>query len=109
MTLHTITLDLPRVLPKNTDCDCCIGHLVNLLRERSGVSAARQEAQALVLEIDSGVVADAEAERLAREAGMCVVERYDHPTFAVEGMDCPDCARTLERALTRAGGVHYAS
>jgi Cd2+/Zn2+-exporting ATPase len=108
MTLHTVTLALPRVLPENTDCECCASHLVEALRSRAGVAAARVGAAALVLEVDSQVVGDSEAEQFARAAGMSVARRYDHPIFAVEGMDCADCAKTIERALTRLAGVHYA-
>ena len=96
MTLHTITLARPQVLPQNTDCDCCAGHLVEALLGRAGVAQARLDAAALVLEVDGQVVDDDEAEELAREAGARVAQRYDHPVFAVEGMDCADCAKTLE-------------
>ena len=37
-----------------------------------------------------------------------MARRYDHPVFAIEGMDCADCARTLERGVARIQGVHYA-
>jgi Cd2+/Zn2+-exporting ATPase len=107
MMLHTITLALPRVLPNNTDCDCCAGHLVEALRGRAGVAEARLDAATLVLEVDSLLVADADAEQLARDAGLHVAGRYDHPVFDVAGMDCADCARTIERALARLAGVHY--
>src|SRR6476619_426698 len=105
---HTIALELPYVLPQNTNCDCCVGHLVDALCERAGIAAVRRENARIILEVDPQIVADAEAERLAREAGLSVARRYDHPTFAVEGMDCADCARTIEQALTRLDGVHYA-
>ena len=108
MTLHTITLARPQVLPQNTDCDCCAGHLVEALRGRTGVADARLDAAALVLEVDAQVVGDAEAEQLIREAGASVARRYDHPVFAVEGMDCADCAKTLELGVARLQGVHYA-
>jgi Cd2+/Zn2+-exporting ATPase len=108
MTLYTITLALPRVLPQNTNCDCCAGHLVEALLGRAGVAQARLDASGLVLEVDSQVVGAAEAEQLAHEAGTSVARRYDHPVFSVEGMDCADCANTLERAVTRLQGVHYA-
>jgi Cd2+/Zn2+-exporting ATPase len=108
MTLHTITLGLPTLLPQSTDCECCAGHLLDALRARAGVAQARLDAAALVLEVDAQLVGDAEAEQLAREAGASVARRYDHPVFAVEGMDCADCARTLERGVARLPGVHYA-
>jgi len=108
MTLHTITLARPQVLPQNTDCDCCARHLVEALRGRAGVAVARLDAAALILEVDGQVVGDTEAEQLAREAGASVTQRYNHPVFAVEGMDCADCARTLERGVSRIQGVHYA-
>lgn len=109
MTLHTITLARLQVLPQNTDCDCCAGHLVEALRGRAGVAEARVDAAALVLEVDAQVVGDAEAEQLARAAGASVARRYDHPVFAVEGMDCADCAKTLELGVARLQGVHYAN
>jgi len=108
MTLHTITLARPQVLPQNTDCDCCAGHIVEALRGRAGVATARLDAAALVLEVDAQVVGDVEAEQLIREAGASVAQRYDHPVFAVEGMDCADCAKTLELGVARLQGVHYA-
>src|SRR5262245_60739181 len=108
MALHTITLALPRVLPQSADCSCCAGHLLDLLRGRAGVAEARVDAAALVLEVDSQLVADADAEQMAHDAGLRIARRYDHPVFAVEGMDCADCARTLERGLARMTGVHYA-
>ena len=106
--LHTIAIDLPYVLPQNANCDCCVGHLVDALCQRTGIAAVRRENQRIILDVDPQIVADAEAERLARDAGLSVARRYDHPTFTVEGMDCADCARSIERALTRQGGVHYA-
>ncbi len=106
--LHTITLDLPHVLPQNADCDCCANHLVEALRGYAGISAARRDAAALILEIDSQMIADAEVEHVAHVAGRQVAQRYDHPTFDVQGMGCTDCARTLERTLTQLIGVHYA-
>ena len=87
MTLHTITLARPQVLPQNTDCDCCAGHLLDALRGRAGVAEARLEAAALILEVDGQIVGDAEAEQLARAAGTSLARRYDHPVFVVEGMD----------------------
>src|SRR5262249_21235349 len=108
MSLHTITLALPRVLPQQNDCDCCAGHLVEALLGRAGVAQARLDTAGLVLEVDGQLVDDAEAEQLAREAAASVARRYDHPVFAVEGMDCADCARTLERGVARIEGVHYA-
>jgi len=109
MTLHTLTLARPQVLPQNTDCDCCAGHVLEVLRGRAGVAAARLDAAALILEFDAQVVGEAEAEQLARAAGASVAQRYDHPVFAVEGMDCADCAKTLERGVARLPGVHYAN
>jgi len=108
MTLHTITLSRPLVLPQNSDCECCAGHLLEVLRERAGVTDAALEGAQLVLKVDTQLVAHAEAEQLARDAGMRIAQRYDHPVFAVEGMDCADCARTIERAIARMAGVHYA-
>jgi Cd2+/Zn2+-exporting ATPase len=109
MTLQTITLARPQVLPQNPECDCCAGHVLDALRERAGVAEALLDAAALILKVDTAVVPSGEAERLARDAGQRVAARYAHPVFAVEGMDCADCAQTLERAVARLRGVHYAA
>ena len=108
MTLTTITLARPLVLPQSADCDCCAGHLLEALRARSGVAAAQLDGAQIVLQVDAEVVPAGAAEQLAREAGLRITQRYDHPVFAVEGMDCADCARTFEHALARLTGVHYA-
>jgi Cd2+/Zn2+-exporting ATPase len=79
-----------------------------VLRERAGVADAALDGTQLVLKVDTQLVAQAEAEQLVREAGLHISRRYDHPVFAVEGMDCADCARTIERAIARMSGVHYA-
>ncbi len=109
MTLQTITLARPLVLPQGADCDCCAEHLVEALQARAGVAEARVAGAQLVLQVDAQLVPADAAERLAREAGQQIGRRYDHPIFAVEGLDCADCARTLEQAVARLGGVHYAT
>jgi Cd2+/Zn2+-exporting ATPase len=108
MEFQTITLARPQLLPSNPECDCCAGHLLEALRGRKGVSEAQLDDTALVMTVDPSVVADTDAEQLAREAGRRISARYAHPVFAVEGMDCADCARTLERGVARLHGVHYA-
>jgi Cd2+/Zn2+-exporting ATPase len=109
MSLQTVTLARPLLLPQNPECDCCAGHLVEALRGRAGVTAARLDAAAVILTVDPDVVAGDEAEQLAHAAARSVEQRYAHPVLAVEGMDCADCAHTLERAVARLQGVHYAS
>src|SRR5512145_1391067 len=107
--LQTIALDLPTVLPQNPDCRCCASHLVEALRDHGGVASVRLDAAVLILEVDPQIVAESEVEQLACATGLSVAQRYDHPMFAVEGMDCTDCARTIERAIARLDGIHYAN
>ncbi len=108
MTLQTITLARPLVLPQGPDCDCCAEHLVEALQARAGVAEAHVAGAQLVLQVDAQLVPADAAEQLAREAGQQIGQRYDHPIFAVDGLDCADCARTLEQAIARLRGVHYA-
>ena len=105
--MYTLTFDLPQLLPGTTDCACCLGHLLEALRGRAGIAAARLDARHLVLDVDAHVAAS-EAERLVHEVGQHVAQRYAHPTFAVEGLGCADCAQRLERALAHLIGVHFA-
>ena len=109
MTLQTVTLARPSILPQSADCDCCAEHLAAALRACAGVAVARLDGAQLVLEVEPGLAGAGAAERLALAEGQRIAARYDHPVFAVEGMDCADCARTFERAVERLAGVHYAS
>lgn len=108
MSLQTITLSRPLVLPQSADCDCCARHLAEVLRARAGVADVQLDAMQVVVQADVALAPASEVEQLARTAGQHITQRYDHPVFAVAGMDCADCAKTFERAMARLTGVHYA-
>lgn len=108
MSLQTITLSRPLVLPQSADCDCCARHLAEVLRARAGVADVQLDAMQVVVQADVALAPASEVEQLARAAGQHITQRYDHPVFAVAGMDCADCAKTFERAMARLTGVHYA-
>jgi Cd2+/Zn2+-exporting ATPase len=48
-------------------------------------------------------------EKLAHEAGIELRENYEHELFTLEGMNCPDCALTVEGAISRLPGVTWVS
>ena len=108
MSIQTVTLARPHLLPQSADCDCCAGHLAEALRARAGVADVRLEGAQVVVQADAAIASPADVEQLARTASQQIAARYDHPVFAVEGMDCADCAKTIERAMARLTGVHYA-
>jgi hypothetical protein len=52
MSLQTITLSRPLVLPQSADCDCCARHLAEVLRARAGVADVQLDAMQVVVQAD---------------------------------------------------------
>lgn len=105
-----LSLELPVVLPDvdGTD-DQCIGRLVERLKGLRGITTAhleKEEAESrLCLHYDPNLVALAQVERLAQDAGAELTRRYRHETVLITSMDCGDCAQSIEHVVRRMNGV----
>lgn len=110
--METKTLDIPVILPDYYgDCDRCVDRLKQAIIELDGVSevAFDMKLKSLSLAYDSNVVTmDRIQERVGR-LGVEVKEKYIHKSYKLVGLDCPDCAMKLEKAIGRLNGVLWSS
>ena len=107
---RTLHLEIPLLLPGVEDGrDQCVERLQESLLPVAGIRLAHVEradgAAVLCLHYDPDLLSLDRVERLAREAGAAIAERYRHESLHVIGMDCADCAVSLEHILRRAPGM----
>ena len=106
-----LQLDLLLVLPgvESTD-DGCIGRLETRLREQTGISGVHPDVSAnghtvLCLHYDPNLVPLEKLERMARDEGTAITDRFRHETLGVKGMDCASCAASIEHVIRKLDGV----
>lgn len=105
-----ISLELPLILPDvDAHDDQCVDRLVEQLEGLRGITTAHLEdgddEPRLCLHYDPNLVALAQVERLAQDAGADLTRRYRHETLHVSNMDCGDCAQSIEHVVRRMDGV----
>lgn len=106
---QTLQLDLPLLLPDIADVqDQCVERLQARLRGVRGIVQAHTEPRdgqtVLCIHYDPDLLALPDVQRLAAEAGTAIRTRY-HETLTILGMDCADCAFSIEHILGREPGV----
>ncbi len=109
-TEEKLSLELPLILPEQSGgCPRCADRLVEALSDQRGIKRAhlRREGERtlLCLHYDPNLTSLKTAKRLAEEMGAGISERYRHETLRVGGMDCTDCAKSLEHILSHLPGV----
>ncbi|MEN6371133.1 MAG: heavy metal translocating P-type ATPase [Armatimonadota bacterium] len=110
--METQTLDIPVILPDYyEDCERCMGRLKDALEGLEGVSSAKIGAKgpSIYLTYDANKISLEKIEERVRQLGIEVAERYVHDSLHLEGLDCPDCAAKLEKAVGRMSGVLWSS
>jgi Cd2+/Zn2+-exporting ATPase len=110
----TLQLQIPILLPHVQDeQDQCIERLNELIAAQKGIVQAhieRENGSALVcLHYDPNLLSLDRVQHLAEQAGTRVARRYRHETLRITGMDCQDCAHSVEHILGRVPGVILAS
>jgi Cd2+/Zn2+-exporting ATPase len=105
-----VALEIPLILPGIEDQDdLCINRLVERLGGLRGITTAHVESDPgpsrICLHYDPNLVALAQVERLAHDAGAELTRRYRHEALRIEGMDCGDCAQSIEHVVRRMPGV----
>ena len=93
-----------------TDCPPCAGRLASELERQPGVAAVAPSSAAskLLVSFDPRRSTPEALEETARRVHAELDERFGHQELQLGGMDCADCARTIERAVSRIGGVSHA-
>ena len=95
--------------PEVAACDSCLDRLTVRLRTLDGVSSADVESGgALALAYDPALTTPLVLEDAVRAEGHQLAATFTHEVWPVEGMDCADCARNIERGVARLSGVHNA-
>ncbi|MDI3340628.1 MAG: cation-translocating P-type ATPase [Sphaerobacter sp.] len=110
--IETRRLDLSTLLPAEpAACDLCLNRLHTLLQSTTGIDGLHVAGQRgrLILHYDPDLIPFATIQELARREGAKLQSRYVHQVIPIEGMDCADCAQTLERGVGRLAGVEWVS
>lgn len=106
------TLDIPVVWPDYfEDCEQCIDRLREMLQGLDGMTAVsiNPDHRTIGISYDTDLLTFEEVKERARLLGVSVAEHYKHEVVRITGLDCPDCAGKLERAIRRVRGVAWAS
>jgi Cd2+/Zn2+-exporting ATPase len=93
------------------DCGACASRLEGMLRTHDGVEAVRVggDGRGLIVRYDPDLCSPACMREVTVLAASQLERDFDHDVLEVRGMDCAGCARTIERAVARIGGVTFAS
>ena len=110
--VETRTLRLPVTLPKGfEECERCVERVRDSLLQMKGVMSVEVDPQAstMTLAYDPHLAPLEDVERRANLIGVKIRERFEHRTLTLTGLDCPDCALKLEKAVGRLNGVLWVS
>lgn len=106
-------VELGGLLPEGNGCEPCQQRLQERVQAHRGVQVAHVDqdgaAPFLCIHYDPDWISPQRVRALAQEEGAQLEARYGHETLAIRGLDCADCARTLERAIERLPGVLWVS
>lgn len=107
-----IQLDLDLILPDIDAEDQCIPQLTNQLTAVKGISRAHivqnGDHTQLCIHYDPNVLPLSRVQRLAKEAGTAVNDRFHHEQIPFVGLDAADSAHTLATEVARLPGVLHA-
>ncbi len=95
------------------DCPNCAERVATRLRDVPGIQMVTLDAESvptrLLYTYETDTVSPDTIEKLVSQELVDNGEHYVHQVLAIEGMDCADCALTLERGVGRLTGVEEAS
>ena len=108
----TLQLEIPVVLPGVEGAeDGCIARLQQRLGEQNGIAQAHVETEngkpQLCLHYNPNLVTLEKLERLARDEGAAITQRFRHETLPIVGMDCASCAAGIEKIVGKSAGVTH--
>ena len=105
------TVSVPVTLPTRDECGNCTRRLKETIEDTKGVSQVEmaERGGTMTVHFDPDVLSVRSLEERAKEACGHLAETYCHRSLVLGGLDCADCARTIERAVARREGVLYAA
>ncbi len=110
MKKKTVKLDIPLLLPRIKDVkDQCVQQLQKRLLEHRGfhkVHIEQKDGEALLcLHYDPNLISLEKVKRLAKEGGAEITRQFEHEILHITGMDCADCAGSIEHIMKHRAGV----
>jgi Cd2+/Zn2+-exporting ATPase len=105
------TVEIPVLLPTRDECGNCVVRLRETIEQTRGVEEVEpaERGGSLRVHFDPRLLTVRALEERARDACGSIAARYCHQSLVLGGLDCADCARSVERAVIRRPGVLYAS
>ncbi len=105
------TLQIETALLVEGDCQDCANRLRALLESKKGIEKVhvKGDPPTLCLHFDPNLVTLAAVERMARDTGSELSQRYRHARFALLNSGSADSAGPLAQSLTAMPGVLHAS
>ena len=103
-------VSLTGVIPEIIDeQDKCIKALTNLIKTNAGCVEAHidehQGAKGICIHYDPTQINLNQLEAKITLAGAIVVKRYQHAKLTINGMDCIECTKIIEHALSHLPGI----
>lgn len=104
---HRHVLRLPVLIPSPVYCVACIRRLREGLEGLGGVTFTELDPGAGTLTVvhDRSVISDDELEAEATRLGLQVTDAAGHVAYKVTGLDCPDCAGSVNKSVSYLDGV----
>lgn len=98
---------LPALLPDTAECAECVSRLTRTLSQLPGVSGVEYDSEkmSVLVGFDEDELSEARLDRAARDAGSAASAGVSHKAFEVTGLDCPDCAATLDKSIANLDDV----
>ncbi len=108
--MEKLKIELPILLPQVKDeRDQCVKRLIEHLTVHRGIERAHVDTRdgeaVLCLHYDPNLLPLEKLRRLAERAGAEISRQYQHESLRITGMDCADCALSIEHLLARKPGV----
>jgi len=108
-----IKIEVNVLLPAGNGCQPCQERLQQRIQSYRGIEEAHldrgDETPRFCIHYDPNLINVDSIRALASEEGAQLELRYRHETLPVAGLDCADCARTLEGSIARLAGVRWVS
>jgi Cd2+/Zn2+-exporting ATPase len=101
------------LLPGGNGCQACIDRLRERIAAHGGIDVTHVDASGdsphLCVHYDPDQISHGSVQAIATQEGAQLEAQFRHETLSIAGMDCADCARTLETGVRRLDGVLWAA
>ena len=102
-----LKLETNVVLPGVDEGDACLERLVKALRDQKGVAEAHIHEQKLCLHYDPNLISLERLQKLGKEAGAEILQRYDHRLLSITGLPQGANVSHIESAVQKLPGVTH--